>query len=49
MAGDMNIERILEHLGPLIACDSQNPPREIDAGSSMFEYAKRVLPEAFEV
>jgi len=45
----MNIERILEHLGPLIACDSQNPPREIDAGSSMFEYVKSVLPEDFEV
>jgi len=45
----MNIERILEHLGPLIACDSQNPPREIDAGSSMFEYVKRVLPEEFDV
>lgn len=45
----MTIERILEHLGPLIACDSQNPPREIDAGASMFEYVKRVLPEDFEI
>lgn len=45
----MNIERILEHLGPLVACDSQNPPREIDADSSMFEYVRRVLPDEFEV
>ncbi len=45
----MNIERILEHLGPLIACDSQNPPRDIDAGSSMFEYVRHVLPKEFEV
>jgi len=45
----MNIERILEHLGPLIACDSQNPPRKIDADSSMFAYIKSTLPEQFEV
>jgi acetylornithine deacetylase len=40
------IERILEHLAPLIACDSQNPPRRIDAGAPMFRYAADVLEGA---
>ena len=50
-AGEIRSEHraILEHLGPLIACDSQNPPREIDAGSAMFEYIERALPDEFEV
>ncbi|MEN1727662.1 MAG: acetylornithine deacetylase [Pseudomonadota bacterium] len=37
------IENILNHLQPLVACDSQNPPRRIDAKSSMFAYATQVL------
>lgn len=45
----MNIERILEHLGELVACDSQNPPRDITADSSMFGYIEAVLPDDFEI
>jgi len=40
------IERILEHLEPLVACDSQNPPRQIDADAPMFRYAREVLERA---
>jgi len=40
------IERILEHLRPLVVCDSQNPPRQIDPGASMFQYAADVLQQA---
>jgi len=40
------IERILEHLRPLVACDSQNPPRQIDSNASMFQYAADVLQQA---
>jgi acetylornithine deacetylase len=44
------MERILHHLGRLVACDSQNPPREIAAGSSMFSHIESVLkPAGFEV
>ena len=45
----MSIEKILAHLGPLIATDSQNPPREITADSPMFEYVRDVLPDEFDV
>ena len=45
----MNIERILEHLGELVACDSQNPPREITADSTMFPYIRDVLADRFDV
>jgi len=40
------LDRILEHLRPLVACDSQNPPRRIDASSSMFRYAESILSAA---
>lgn len=45
----MNLERILAHLGPLLADDSQNPPRRISSRSPMFEYVRGVLPDDFEV
>ncbi|NDY94196.1 acetylornithine deacetylase [Wenzhouxiangella limi] len=46
----MSLARLLEHLGPLIACDSQNPPRQITAESTMFGYAGGVLEQAgFEI
>jgi len=40
------IKRILEHLQPLVACDSQNPPRQIDSDTSMFRYAADILQRA---
>jgi len=45
---DLPIERILEHLGALVAVDSQNPPRDITADSPMFSYIQGVLPDDFE-
>jgi len=45
----MNIERILEHMSPLIACDSQNPPRTITPASPMFDYVRSILPRPFAV
>jgi acetylornithine deacetylase len=46
---DPMLDRILAHLGPLIADDSQNPPRQISARSPMFEYVRGVLPDEFEL
>jgi acetylornithine deacetylase len=43
-------ERLLHHLGKLVECDSQNPPREISPDSAMFVHARSVLEAAgFEV
>ncbi|MEM9303348.1 MAG: acetylornithine deacetylase [Pseudomonadota bacterium] len=43
------IDRLLEHLAGLVACDTQNPPREIDREHSIFRYLRSVLPEDFVV
>ncbi|MFO7763189.1 MAG: acetylornithine deacetylase [Wenzhouxiangellaceae bacterium] len=45
----MNIERILEHLSPLITCDSQNPPRAITPAAPMFDYVRSILPKSFVI
>ncbi len=46
----MNLASVIEHLRPLIACDSQNPPREFSAEASMFAYAREVLERSgFEI
>jgi len=45
----MNIERILEHMSPLIACDSQNPPRAITPAAPMFDYVRSILPKSFAI
>ncbi|MEE4639765.1 MAG: M20/M25/M40 family metallo-hydrolase [Wenzhouxiangella sp.] len=42
----MSLTRVLEHLAPLIACDSQNPPRRITPDSAMFVYVAGVLERA---
>ncbi|MDT8439597.1 MAG: acetylornithine deacetylase [Wenzhouxiangellaceae bacterium] len=44
----MSRERILEHLSPLIASDSQNPPRAITANAPMFDYIRTALRADFE-
>jgi acetylornithine deacetylase len=41
--------RLLEHLAPLIACNTENPPRSIDAGHAIFDYIRGVLPDGFQV
>jgi len=40
------IDRLLHHLGALIECDSQNPPREITPEAGMFVHARAVLKAA---
>ncbi len=42
----MNLEHVLENLAPLVACDSQNPPRAITPDSAMFVHAAEVLDRA---
>lgn len=40
---------ILEYLAPLIACDSQNPPRAITPEAAMFGHIRQVLDGRFEI
>lgn len=42
----MTPAKILGHLGKLVACDTQNPPREIDGSHPVFEYVNAVLAQA---
>ncbi len=44
------LDRILHHLGALIGCDSQNPPRAFGPEAAMFAHCRSVLePAGFEV
>jgi len=43
----VSIERILEHLSPLIASDSQNPPRRIGTDAPMLDYIRSMLKREF--
>lgn len=45
----MSSERVLAHLQALVACDTQNPPRKIDAGSDIFAYCSQVVGSDFRV
>lgn len=45
----MNRDRILAHLAALVACDSQNPPREISADSPIFDTIGGVLGDDFDI
>ena len=42
----VSLSRVLEHLAPLVACDSQNPPRIITPEAAMFVHAAAVLDRA---
>ena len=41
--------RVLEHLGALVACDTRNPPRDIDGQHPIFGVLDAVLQSSFEV
>ncbi len=43
------LERILHYLEALVACDTQNPPREIDAGHPIFGVLGAALGPGFEL
>jgi acetylornithine deacetylase len=45
----MNLPVILGHLEALVACDTQNPPRLIDADSAIFRYCSEQVGAGFEV
>jgi acetylornithine deacetylase len=45
----MNLPAILGHLEALVACDTQNPPRLIDADSAIFRYCSEQVGAGFEV
>ena len=45
----MNLPAILGHLEVLVACDTQNPPRLIDADSAIFRYCSEQVGAGFEV
>ena len=45
----MNVKGVLEHLQRLVAFDTQNPPRELDATSPIFSYISESLGAGFEI
>lgn len=45
----MSQSRTLEILEALVACDTQNPPRLIDADSAIFQVCQQAIGEGFEV
>lgn len=45
----MNSPVILGHLQALVACDTQNPPRSINADSAIFRYCSQQAGAGFEI
>ena len=45
----MSLPTILGHLEALVACDTQNPPRLIDANSAIFAYCSEQLGAGFVI
>jgi len=41
--------RLLAHLEALVACDTQNPPRDFDGSSPIFDYCNAVAGKSFTV
>lgn len=44
----MCITEIVRHLKALVACDTQNPPRDIDRDSPIMRYCRSVVDDGFE-
>jgi len=44
-----SLDTVLEHLGALVAFDTQNPPRNLDAAAPLFVYLTDVLGPSFDV
>ncbi len=44
----MILRQILEHLDALVACDTQNPPRLIDADAAIFQYCEKTVGNGFK-
>lgn len=45
----MSQERLLSHLEALVACDTQNPPRELDGRSPIIDYCNNVAGASFAI
>ena len=45
----MTDSALLGHLAKLVACDTQNPPREIEGDSDIFRYCSEVVGSGFTV
>lgn len=45
----MNADALLGHLERLVACDTQNPPRDITGDSEIFQYCSEVVGSGFRV
>ena len=45
----MNSPVVLEHLAALVACDTQNPPRDIDGDAEIFQYCTRIVGPGFKI
>jgi len=45
----MNNQRIIEHLAILVAVDTQNPPRSIDADNQIFKYCSQVVGKDYAI
>ena len=45
----MALNGVLNHLEALIAFDTQNPPRSLDADAPIFAYIKEALGPGFEI
>lgn len=45
----MHVTGVLDHLKSLIAFDTQNPPRSLDAGAPVFSWIKDVLGPGFDI
>lgn len=45
----MNLDGVLQHLQQLVAYDTQNPPRELDAAAPIFSYIRASLGADFDI
>jgi len=45
----VSLQAIVEHLGRLVACDTQNPPRLIDADAEIFRHCHEAVGKRFQV
>lgn len=45
----MSLQAVVEHLGQLVACDTQNPPRLIDGNADIFHHCQAAVGERFQV
>lgn len=45
----MSLQAVLERLTQLVACDTQNPPRQIDGDAEIFRHCRNAVGDRFQV